>query len=74
MKILIVDDHAVVRRGLQQIVLDEYKDLVFGEATNAQEALEGGQSGRCRSGFHFGGYLTLFYRNDVEGRQGCIVQ
>jgi DNA-binding NarL/FixJ family response regulator len=40
MKILIVDDHAVVRRGLQQIVLDEYKDLVFGEATNGQEALE----------------------------------
>ena len=40
MKILIVDDHAVVRRGLQQIVLDEYKDLVFGEATNGQEALD----------------------------------
>jgi two-component system invasion response regulator UvrY len=40
MKILIVDDHAVVRRGLQQIVLDEYEDLVFGEATNAQEALD----------------------------------
>ena len=40
MKILIVDDHAVVRRGLQQIVLDEYEDLVFGEATNGQEALE----------------------------------
>lgn len=40
MKILIVDDHAVVRRGLQQIVLDEYKDLVFGEATNGQEAID----------------------------------
>jgi len=40
MKILIVDDHAVVRRGLQQIVLDEYEDLVFGEATNGQEALD----------------------------------
>jgi DNA-binding NarL/FixJ family response regulator len=40
MKILIVDDHAVVRRGLQQIVLEEYQDIVFGEATNAQEALD----------------------------------
>ena len=40
MKILIVDDHAVVRRGLQQIVLDEYEDIVFGEATNGQEALD----------------------------------
>ena len=40
MKILIVDDYAVVRRGLQQIVLDEYEDIVFGEATNGQEALD----------------------------------
>ena len=40
MKILIVDDHAIVRRGLQQIVLDEYEDIVFGEATNGQEALD----------------------------------
>jgi two-component system invasion response regulator UvrY len=40
MKILIVDDHAVVRRGLQQIVLDQYEDIVFGEATNGQEALD----------------------------------
>lgn len=40
MKVLIVDDHAVVRRGLQQILSDEYKDLEFGEAKNANEALE----------------------------------
>ena len=40
MKVLIVDDHAIVRKGMQQILLDEYQDLVFGEATNAQEALE----------------------------------
>lgn len=40
MKILIVDDHAVVRRGLQQILLDAFEDLVFGEAVNAEEALE----------------------------------
>jgi len=40
MRVLIVDDHAVVRRGLQQILSDEYEDVVFGEASNATEALE----------------------------------
>jgi DNA-binding NarL/FixJ family response regulator len=40
MKVLIVDDHAIVRRGLQQILLDEYDDIEFGEATNAGEALQ----------------------------------
>lgn len=40
MKILIVDDHAVVRRGLQQILADAYEDIVSGEATSAEEALE----------------------------------
>ena len=40
MRVLIVDDHAVVRRGLQQILSDEYDDVVFGEAANANEALE----------------------------------
>ncbi|HKP12958.1 MAG TPA: response regulator transcription factor [Blastocatellia bacterium] len=39
MKVLIVDDHPVVRRGLRQILADEYKALVAGEAQNAQEAL-----------------------------------
>src|SRR5260370_41369569 len=39
MKILIVDDHAVVRHGLRQILADEFKRAVFGEARNAQEAL-----------------------------------
>jgi DNA-binding NarL/FixJ family response regulator len=40
MKVLIVDDHAVVRRGLQQILSDHYDNLSFGEATNAQEAID----------------------------------
>jgi len=39
MKILIVDDHAVVRRGLRQILADEFRRADFGEARNAQEAL-----------------------------------
>src|SRR6266478_2137592 len=39
MRILLADDHAVVRHGLKQILADEFKRAVFGEARNAQEAL-----------------------------------
>src|SRR6185503_8458430 len=39
MKILITDDHAVVRQGLRLILADHFKKAVFGEARNAQEAL-----------------------------------
>ncbi len=38
-RILIADDHAVVRRGLKQVLADEFADAKFGEAGNAQEAL-----------------------------------
>ncbi len=34
------DDHAVVRQGLKLILADHFKRAVFGEARNAQEALE----------------------------------
>lgn len=40
MRILIADDHAVVRRGLRQILADAFPKAVFGEAGNAPEALE----------------------------------
>ena len=39
-RILIVDDHSVVRRGLKQILVDEFKKAEFGEASNVGEALE----------------------------------
>ena len=39
-RILIVDDHAVVRRGLKQILEGELAPVVFGEAKNAQEAMD----------------------------------
>lgn len=39
-KILIADDHTVVRRGLMQILLDGFPGAVFGEASNAQEILK----------------------------------
>jgi len=40
MKILLADDHAVVRHGLQQILTDAFKRATYGEARNAQEALD----------------------------------
>jgi two-component system, NarL family, invasion response regulator UvrY len=39
MKILLTDDHAVVRQGLKLILADHFKRAVFGEARNAQEAM-----------------------------------
>lgn len=39
MKVLIADDHAIVRRGLKDILADEYQPLIIGEARNALEVL-----------------------------------
>jgi two-component system invasion response regulator UvrY len=40
LRILIVDDHAVVRDGLKQLLAEKYRDATFGEAGNAQQALD----------------------------------
>jgi len=40
MRILIVDDHAIVRVGLKQILMEERGDFVFGEAACANEAFK----------------------------------
>ncbi len=40
MRILITDDHAVVRQGLKQILATEFRRAEFGEAGNAAEAIE----------------------------------
>ena len=39
MRILLTEDHAVVRQGLKLILADHFKKAVFGEAQNATEAL-----------------------------------
>jgi len=39
MKILITDDHAVLRRGLMQILEDGFGKVQFGEAANTGEAI-----------------------------------
>lgn len=40
MRILIADDHAVVRRGLRDTLAEAYSRATFGEAKTAQETLE----------------------------------
>lgn len=39
-RILLADDHEVVRRGLRDILSDEFPRVKVGDARNAQEALE----------------------------------
>jgi len=40
MRILIADDHAVIRRGLKQILLDEYPSAEIDEAADAEAAIK----------------------------------
>lgn len=40
MRILIADDHAVVRRGLRETLNEAFPRVTFGEAKTAQEALD----------------------------------
>ncbi len=44
-RILITDDHAVVREGLKRILKEEFPDTIFGEATSGNEALEETRNG-----------------------------
>ena len=39
-RILIADDHPFVRRGVKQVLTDEFPDTVIGEASTAPELLE----------------------------------
>ena len=40
MKVLLVDDHAILRTGLRRILIDEFPGAEVGEAATADEALE----------------------------------
>jgi len=40
LKILLADDHAIVRRGVRQLLVESWPAAVFGEAATAQQALE----------------------------------
>jgi len=39
-RVLIVDDHEIVRRGLKEVFSDEFSELEIGEAENSRAALE----------------------------------
>ena len=39
-RVLIVDDHAILRRGLKALLADEFHGAAFGEASDARQALE----------------------------------
>jgi two-component system invasion response regulator UvrY len=40
MRVLVTDDHALIRRGLKQVLLEGFGPVVVGEAQNAGEALD----------------------------------
>ena len=40
LKILVADDHTVVRKGLRQILLDHFKDAVIEEVADAESLIE----------------------------------
>jgi DNA-binding NarL/FixJ family response regulator len=40
LRILLADDHAVVRQGVKQILAEAFAQATFGEAQNAHELLE----------------------------------
>lgn len=40
MRVLLVDDHKILRRGLRGVIEEEYPDAHFGEAENSNTALE----------------------------------
>lgn len=40
MKILLADDHAILRQGLKQILADGFETAEFGEAANTQQTLD----------------------------------
>ncbi|WP_020208775.1 response regulator [Gilvimarinus chinensis] len=39
-KILLIDDHAVVRNGIKLILEDKFRPVTFGEASNSEQAYE----------------------------------
>jgi len=46
MRILVADDHPLIRRGIKQILADEFPSSVLGEAQNCPEVLQLVQNGR----------------------------
>jgi two-component system, NarL family, invasion response regulator UvrY len=47
LRVLIADDHAIVRRGLNEILVRELEDTVCSEAKDAQQVLAQAQGYKC---------------------------
>jgi YesN/AraC family two-component response regulator len=39
-KILIIDDHYIVRQGLKQILVSTFQDIIADEAINGEDAIQ----------------------------------
>jgi len=46
LRVLVADDHAIVRQGLKMILTEEFSSLIFGEAQHGQELLAQLQKGQ----------------------------
>lgn len=62
--ILIVEDHAIVRRGLKEIITDAYPKAVFGEAIDSAGGLQE---------FHRGKWDVVLLDINIPGRGGLDV-
>jgi two-component system, NarL family, invasion response regulator UvrY len=64
MRVLVVDDHKVVRRGLISIINEKFPGTEFGEAETSQEALEQAYAG---------GWDLVLLDVNIPGRNGLDV-
>lgn len=63
-KILIADDHSIVRKGLRQILQAEFSEIQFGEAGNAVELMKL---------FHMSDWDMIILDINMPGRNGLEV-
>jgi two-component system, NarL family, invasion response regulator UvrY len=64
LKLLIADDHSVVRQGLRQIISEEYADAIVDEATSGNETLEKAREGN---------YDVLILDISMPGKNGLEI-
>jgi two-component system, NarL family, invasion response regulator UvrY len=64
LRLLIADDHSVVRQGLKQILTDEYSDAQVDEAISGNEALEKAREGN---------YDVLILDISMPGKNGLEI-
>lgn len=63
-KVLIADDHAIVRQGLKQVLSEAFPEIEFAEAVNGNEALEKARANK---------WDALILDLSMEGRPGLEI-